>query len=133
MTHHRDPGLDDRPHPRERGAGSLELDRVGPGLLDEPNCVPERVLVGHLVRAEGHVADHDRAPGATRDRARQEQHLVHRHGHRRAFVPEDDHGRRIADQDHVDACILGEARAGCVVRGDHHDLLAAALHRAELG
>ena len=54
-------------------------------------------------------------------------------GHRRALVAEDDHRGRVADEDDVDARVLGEPRAGRVVGGDHHDLLAAPLHLRELG
>ena len=113
--------------------GALELDRVGARLLDEADRVLDRLLVGDLERAERHVADDDRMPGRARDRARQEQHLVHRHRHGRALVAEHDHRGRVADEDHVDACVLGEPRAGRVVGGDHHDLLAAPLHLGELG
>ena len=64
---------------------------------------------------------------------REEQHLVDRDGNGRPFVAEHDHRSRVADEDDVDAGILGEACAGRVVGGDHDDLVAAALHRGELG
>jgi hypothetical protein len=64
---------------------------------------------------------------------RQEEHLVHRHGHGRSLVAEHDHGGGVADEDHLDAGVFGEARAGRVVGGDHDDGVAALLHRGELG
>ena len=68
-----------------------------------------------------------------RDGPREEQHLVDRHRNRRPLVAEHDHRGRVADEDDVDAGVLGEACAGRVVGGDHDDLVAAALHRGELG
>ena len=133
VTHDGDACLDDRLHARDHRTGALELDRVGARLLDEADRVLERLLVGDLERAERHVADDDRMPGRTRDRARQEQHLVHRHGDGRALVAEDDHCGRVADEDDLDARVLGEPRSRRVVRGDHDDLLAALLHGGELG
>ena len=44
----------------EHRAGALELDGVGAPLLDEADRVPDRLLVGDLVRAERHVGDHER-------------------------------------------------------------------------
>src|SRR5262249_42934972 len=67
-----------------------------------------------------------------RDRPRQEEHLVDRDRDGRGLVAEHDHRRGVADEDDVDPRILGEARAGGVVGGDHDDLVAAALHRGEL-
>src|SRR5207244_2610243 len=54
------------------------------------------------------------------------------HG-RRAGVAEHDHRGGVADEDHVDPGVLGEARAGRVVGGDHHDLVATLLHSGEFG
>ena len=102
-------------------------------LLDEADRVPHGVLVAHLVRAERHVADDDRPVHRAGDRPGQEEHLVHRHRDRRALVAEHDHRRRVADEDHVDPRVLGEARARHVVRRHHHDPVAAALHLGELG
>src|SRR2546423_793858 len=42
-------------------------------------------------------------------------------------------GGRVAGEDDVDARVLGEARSGRVVGGDHDDLVAALLHRGKLG
>jgi hypothetical protein len=67
------------------------------------------------------------------DRAREEQHLVHGDRDGRALVAEDDHRRGVAHEDEVHAGVLGEACARRVVGGDHHDLLAAALHLEQLG
>ena len=114
---------------RDHRARALELDDVGAALLDEADRRADGVLVGHLVRAERQVADDERPARVPRDRAGEEEHLVDRDGHGRALVAEDDHRRRVADEDDVDPGVLGEARAGGVVGGDHHDLVAALLHR----
>ena len=133
VAHDRDPRLDDALRAREHRAGALELDDVGAALLDEANRGANRVLVGDLVRAERQVADHDRALGLLGDGSREEQHLVHGHWDGGAFVAEDDHRRCVSDEDHVDAGVLREARAGRVVGSDHDDLVAALLHGGELG
>ena len=61
VPHHRDARPDDRRNPRERRSGTLELDGIGAGLLDEPDRVRDRLGVGDLERPEGHVRDHERA------------------------------------------------------------------------
>ena len=133
MAHHRDAGLDDRLHAREHRAGALELDRVRARLFDEADRVLDGLLVGDLERAERHVADDHRMPSRARDGASEEQHLVHRHRDRRPFVAEHHHGGRVPDEDDVDARVFCEPRAGRVVGGHHHDLLAATLLLPELG
>ena len=49
------------------------------------------------------------------------------------LVAEHDHRRGVADEDQVDAGGVGEAAAGRVVGGDHHDLLAARFISASSG
>ena len=99
VPHDADPRADDRLRARERRPRPFELDDVRARLLDEADRVPDRVLVGDLVRAEGHVADDERPAGAAGDGARHEEHLVHRHRHRRRLVPEHDHRGRVPDED----------------------------------
>ena len=53
-------------------------------------------------------------------------------GHGRV-VAEHDHRRGVADEDQVDAGLVGDAAGRRVVGGDHHDLVAAPLHLGELG
>ena len=48
-------------------------------------------------------------------------------------MAEHDHRGRVADEDQLDARLVGEERRRCVVGGDHGDLLVAALHLADLG
>jgi hypothetical protein len=133
VPHDRDARVDDRLHSRDHRACALELDRVRAGLLDEADRVLECLFVGDLEGAERHVADDDRMPCRAHDGARHEQHLLHRHRDGRALVAEDDHRRRVADEDDLDARVLGESRSRRVVGGDHDDLLAALLHGGELG
>src|SRR3954453_21873079 len=76
VPHHGDAGVDDRPGPLHGDAAALELDRVAARLLDEALGGGDRLLVGGLVGAEGHVADQERRLQATPDRASQDEHLV---------------------------------------------------------
>ena len=64
------------------------------------------------------------------DGARHHQHLVHA-DRRGGVVTEDDHRGRVADQDDVDARLLGDLGGRVVVGGDHHDRLAGPLHLGE--
>ena len=129
VAHHRHTGPDDRLGAGERRACSLELDGVRAGLLDEPDRVGDRVCVRHLEGAERHVGDHERAPRAARHGPREDDHLVHRRGHRR-IVAEHGHRGRVADEDQVDAGGVRETPRGRVVRRHHHDRLVALLHGA---
>ena len=116
----------------EHRARALELDGVGARLLDEADRVPDGVLVGDLERAERHVGDHERPARAARDRAGEDEHLLHRRRDGRV-VAEHGHRGRVADEHEVGARLVGEAAAGRVVRGHHHDRLAPRLHLRELG
>ena len=69
---------------------------------------------------------------AARHGAREDEHLLHRRGHRRV-VAEHGHRRRVADEDEVGARLVGEAPARRVVGGDHDDRLPPRLHLGELG
>ena len=93
VADHPDAGLHDRAGSRDHRPCAFELHDVRPGFLDEADRVPDRVLVGHLVGAERHVADDDRPVHRTHDGACEKEHLVHRHGDRRTLVTEDDHRR----------------------------------------
>ena len=89
---------------------AFELHGVGPGVLHEPDRVLKRLVLSRLIRAERQVGDDDGAAHGTRHRARQHQHLVHRH-RQRGLVAEHRHRRGIADQDDVEAGRVGEPRA----------------------
>ena len=110
---------------------AFELDDVGAGFLDEPDRVANGVFVGHVVAPERHVADDERSLDCARHGARQEEHLVHRHRDG-PVVAEHDHAGGVTDEQDVDAGLFRKARAGRVVGGDHHDLLAAALQVGEV-
>ena len=107
VAHHSDVRLGDGTHPRDHAPCALELDDVGAALLDEPDRARDRLLVRDLVRAERKVADDERAPRRPRHRAGQEDHLVERHRHGR-LVAEHHHRGRVADEDQLDARLIGE-------------------------
>ena len=107
VRHHADVRLGDRADARDHASGALELDDVGAALLDEPDRARDRLLVRDLVRAERKVADDERAPRRPRHRAGQEDHLVERHRHGR-LVAEHHHRGRVADEDQLDARLIGE-------------------------
>ena len=132
VAHHRDPGADDRPDAREHRARTLQLDRVGSGLLDEADGISQRILVRHLEGAEGQVRDHERPARPARDGAGQDQHLLDGRGDGR-LVSEHRHRRGVADEHEVGAGLVGQAAARRVVRRDHDHRLAPRLHLGELG
>ncbi len=132
VTHHGNSRGRECANAGEHRAGTLELDRVGGRLLDEPDRRLERLRVRYVVRAEGEVGDHERPAGAAVHGAREDDHLVGRRRNCRV-VAEHDHRGRVADQDQVDAGVVGDAPRRRVVRGHHHDAVAAALHLADLG
>ena len=123
-------GMPERTIARARsteGPPRSSLTASTPRLLDEALGVLDRLLVGALVGAEGHVADQQRRLQPAADGAGHHQHLVHADRGGRV-VAEDDHRGGVADQDDVDAGLLGDLGRGIVVGGDHHDRLAVALH-----
>jgi hypothetical protein len=127
VSHHRHAGADDRPRAVDGGAAALELHSVHTCLLDEAVGVLDRLLVGALVGAEGHVADQQRGLQPTADGLGEHEHLVHADG-RRALMAQHDHRGAVAYQHDVDAGLLGDLGRRVVVCGDHHDRLAVALH-----
>ena len=114
------------------GPAPSSLTASAPPSLTRRIAFCDRVLVGDLVRAERHVADDERPLRAARDRARQEEHLVHRHRHGRV-VAEHDHAAESPTRTMSTPAASASRALGRVVGGDHHDLLAAALHLGELG
>ncbi len=84
-------------------------------------------LVARLVAAHRHVADHQRRLQAAPHGLAEHDHLLHR-DRLGAGVAEHDHRRRVADEDDVDAGLLGDLGRGVVVGGDHRDRFAGRLH-----
>ena len=132
VSHHRDAGGDDALDAGEHRSCALELDGVGARLLDEADRVAHRVLVRDLERPERHVRDDERPARAARHGAREDQHLLHRRRDRR-LVAEHGHRGRVADENEVCPCLVGEPATGRVVRRHHHDRLPPRLHLGELG
>ena len=114
------------------GPAPSSLTASAAASLTKRIAVSSACCVAHLVRAERQVGDHERPAGAAVDGAREDDHLVDRRGHGRV-VAEHDHRGRVADEDQVDAGVVGDPPGRRVVRGHHHDAVAAALHLADLG
>ena len=88
---------------------ALELHRLGAALLDQAAGVGHRVGRAHLVGQERQVGDEQRAAPRPRHHAGVIDHLVHRH-RQRGVEALHDHAERVADQDEVDARLVGDAR-----------------------
>ena len=112
-------------------ARALDLDGFRAGLLDEANGVGNGIGDGAVIAAEGHVGDDERAAHGAAHSAGMVEHLVDGDGER-VFVAENDHGERVANEDEVDAGLIGETRGGIVVGGERGDGLApgASFRRA---
>ena len=85
-----------------------------------------------MIAAEGHVGDDQGAMDGAANGAGVVKHFVHGDGEG-VFMAEDDHGKRVADEQQVDAGFVDEAGAGVVVGGERGDGFALALHFAEGG
>ena len=81
---------------------------------------------------ERHVRDDQRPLGAAADGARMVDHHVERDG-KGVVVAEHNHAERIADQNHIDAGAIQQARHREIVRGPDGDLFAAFFHGPKIG
>ena len=132
VAHHRDAGLDEQAHRLGDARAALQLDGLRAALLEHAAGVAQGVGGAGLVAHERHVGDDVRLAGGADDGLHVVQHLVHGHGDR-GVVAEDDVAEAVADEDERDAGLFDEAGGRVVVGGDHDDLLAASLHRLEVG
>ena len=132
MAHHGDARVDDRLRALDRRAAALELHRVGAAFLHEPHRVarpPARSTTSYEPNGMSATTIGRFAPRVTHC-------VMNRISSSETGTvdsrPCSDHAGRVADEDQVDAGSVGEPPARRVVRGDHHDLLAAALHLHQL-
>ena len=109
MAHHRDLGVEDGAHRVEPLAPTFELHRAGAGA-DERRRVADGLLARHVVAHPRQVADDERLRLRARDRADVVRHVVDGDV-QRVVVAEHDHRERVADEDHVDARFVDDARA----------------------
>ena len=131
VAHHRDLGVEDRLDGAEALAAALELHRRRAGA-DELGRVADRLLGGDVVAEPRQVTDEQGpglGPGGGRDMV---GHVVDR-DLERVLVAEDDHGQRVADQDHVDPGGVGDPGRREVVGGHHHQGRPVALAGADVG
>src|ERR1039458_8757176 len=99
---------------------ALDLHRLGARLLDKASSVTQSVALCDMDRSERHVG-HQKCPfDAAPYRTRVVQHLLHsnRQG---IFIAQHHHAERVADQDHVNAGLIHQPRAGIVVGGQTSD------------
>ena len=122
----------DRPHRTGVGRRAVELDHIGPGLLDEAQRRAHRDRRAFLQRTEREVDADERALDAAPHRLADDDHLVHRHFQQIRLAPQID-ADGIADRDDIDARAVDDLRE-LVVPDDHADDLATvALHLLEGG
>ena len=94
--------------------------------------MPQGFLGVHLVAEIGHVGDDQGARGAARYGLGVMEHLLDGDG-QGARVAEFGHADGVAHEDHVDACLFGQARGRIIVGREHRDLEALSLHLEEGG
>ena len=127
VAHHRDARGDEPVHELGVDRAALELDRVAAALLHQLAGVGHALLDRRLVRHERHVADDVRAARPAGDGAAVVDDLVERDRQGRV-VALHDHAERVADEQHVGAGLVEQARERGVVGGEHGDPLASLLH-----
>ena len=104
MRAHRDAAVGQQADRLGQPGGALELDHVGAGLHQQRRIV--QGLLGGRVGHERQVGDDHRAAVATLDAGSVVGHIGD--GDRQgAVVTLQDHAERVADQQHLDACIAG--------------------------
>ncbi len=109
-----------------RAAAAFDLDGLRAGFLEEADGVVDCVVDSSVVRAVGHVGDEEGAACCAGDGASVVEHLVEGDG-KGIVVSKDDHGERVADEDKVDAGLVGQAGGGIVVGGERDDRAAETL------
>src|SRR6266545_4358477 len=129
VAHDRNPSLDESTSQFQHG--SLELDRMGPTLLEEPAGVTDALLQGRLIREERHVAHDQGVLGPAGHRAGVVEHLLHGDG-QRVLVAKDVVGQRVTHQQGWHPCFIENPGGGVVVGGEHDESLAAFLEGPEI-
>ena len=114
MAGNRDLGVDNVADQVGALLAAFNLDDLGAAFFDEASGVEQRIFWIHLIRTVGHVGDEKSVLHAAADGFHMVQHLVHGDGER-VFVSKHGLGQRIADQDHLDASFIDQARRRVVV------------------
>jgi hypothetical protein len=127
VSHHGNGRIDNRSHRSFDATGALDLHRFGSALFHQPARAAHGVCGCCLVAHERQIADHECAGARARHGLQVMHHLVDGDG-QRVLVTQDHVSDAVADQDHLDARFVLEARSGKIVRGQHHDFLTATLH-----
>jgi hypothetical protein len=123
VAHDGDLGVEQRLDHREPATASLQLHRLGAHPY-EGGGVGHRVGRAQVVGEPGKVGHDERAGAGPCHRGDVVRHLGDRHGEG-VVVAEDDHGHRVADEDHVDAGLVEDPGAREVVGRHHHDRWSA--------
>jgi hypothetical protein len=99
---------------------AFNLYRFGASVLYEARGIAQRFALANVIRGERHVRDQECVLHPAAHGAGVVQHLLHGDG-QCILVTQYDHAKRIADQDHVDASFVHQARAGVIVGGQAGD------------
>src|SRR4051812_13289111 len=103
----------------DRRAAALHLHGVASGVHEASRRI-DRKLVRTFVRPERKIPNQERARSAAARGPGEHEHLVNAHD-AGGLVAKYNHRRRVADENEVDAGLLGDLRGDEIVGGDHHD------------
>ncbi len=131
MTHHEDAGFGEAGGELHDAGSPLELHRVRAGFLEEAARVAQSVFSRALVAHKGHVAYDQGVCCPPHHGCGVMHHLVN--GDRKCvLVTQHHHAERVADEKNRDAGFIQEPSRESVVRGEHHELLAAIFVGADI-
>ncbi len=96
---------------------ALDLHHLRAAFFHEARGIADGVFGVNMIRPVGHVSQQQRALHAAAHRLHMVQHLVHS-DRERVVVTKNGLGERVADQNHLDAGFIHQARGGVVVGGE---------------
>ena len=110
----------------ETALAAFDFDGFGAGFFDEADGVAKGFGDVGVIGAEGHVGDDEGVVGAAADGAGVVDHFVERDGES-VVVAENDHAERVANEEDIDAGLIGKARSRVVVGGETDDFLRCGI------
>ena len=128
MTHHWNAGIYDGTNRLCPFAASLQFDGVHSRLLEKAPGIPNRLIIGNLVRHERHITHQQGIFCATCHRLAVVEHIIH--GHRDCtLVTQLHHAEAVAHQDNFNPHLVQHQGSWIIIRGEHADWLMAQFHR----